>query len=47
MTRRLALEVMYPDHAHSRILRSRRSPATCATSGLHSAQALIVRDYLE
>jgi hypothetical protein len=33
--------------AHSRILRPPRSPATCATCGLHSAQAPIVRDYLE
>ena len=30
-----------------RILRPRRSPATCATCGKHSVQALIVHDYLK
>jgi hypothetical protein len=34
-------------YAYSRILRPRRSPVTCATCGLHSAQPRVVRDYLE
>jgi hypothetical protein len=33
--------------SQSRILRSLRSPITCTTCGKHSAQPLIVRDYLE
>ena len=31
---------------YARILRPRRSAATCATCGLYSAQARVVRDYL-
>jgi hypothetical protein len=31
----------------SRILQPSRSLVTCATCGLHSVQALVVRDYLE
>jgi hypothetical protein len=32
---------------HSRVLRPWRSPVTCGTCGLHSAQARVVRDHLE